>query len=375
MPQRIDRGRIWKSEATEEGFLRVWMSVSKVGDLIYFNEDGTQRTEYVSPQTLSDPDALDTAWGKSITLEHPEEMVTAENARELSRGMTQNAMFLDNGFLTIVGVLTDKEAIGAVADGTNQVSAGYFVTVDEEDGRLVQRDRMYNHFAIVPQGRAGADVKIHLDTFRCDAVSPEDIEKFNLSNSEEKNVSDNLRKITLDSIEFQVAPDLATAISKLIGENQTLQTDKSNLQGNVEGLKVKISELEAQNLNRMDDAQIASEIQKRLDIWGEVLPSFGRQFAPDYSLSASDIKRLYLGEVKKQNIEGRSDTYIDGLYEGLKPSPEQQKTDAINKTRSHLNQIDYDDEPNNIHLDAVESARMKAIERREKAYYSVLGDK
>mgnify|MGYP003564925441 FL=1 len=443
MTFRLDTGRIFKSEQTPDGFLRVWMTVSRVGDLKY-NTDTGERIEYVSPQCLFDRDSLDTAWGKPITLLHPEEgEVTADNARKHSRGMTQQGLLINSNFLTIVGVLTDREAIDAVQSGQNQVSAGYRVSLEPRaDGKFNQKNRRYNHFSIVPLGRAGADVKIHADALRCDAVNETDRshldrywsqeareqlpasqfagknQRYPIANAEDVRNAWNLaghsdqespdtirrnviriakelgladalpktaqswanehninldtnsktpmtRSIELNSVRFDgLEPDLAEAIGKLKQDmemaqqakqaveqdmesnQQSAQAEIENLKGQLQGAQAKITELEGklkeseeQEDGDSNNDAIAAQIKARLDAWGEVLPHLDMEGKePDYSLDPQQIKRMYL-ESKGHNLEGKSEDYIAGLYEALKPS-QQKNEDAIALTNGHLDAMD-----------------------------------
>ena len=174
-----DVGQIFKSEKTPEGFLRVWLTVSRIGDLKYYNNDGTERIETLTGEELFNKDSLDTAWGKPITLNHPdeEEGVTSKNFKKYAVGLTQQGMVVNGDFLTIVGVLTDPDAI-AIAKKGAEVSAGYHTELVEKGGKLHQTKRRYNHFAVLSgdrKGRAGKDVRIHADAFRCDAIAEEDL--------------------------------------------------------------------------------------------------------------------------------------------------------------------------------------------------------
>lgn len=367
---RVDTGKIFKSEKTEEGYLRVWMTVSRTGELIYRNDDGSARTEYVSPQTLFDQDSLNTAWGKPITHNHPRKddryiLIDSSNTRDYQRGMTQQGMVVNDNFLTVVGVITDGELIKKVETGENQVSAGYKASiVDRGDGKYEQINRRYNHFAVLPKGRAGEDVKVHLDCFRCDI--DDTIEEINQGESMTVTVH-------LDGIGYQVEPNIASAIAL---EKKRLDGELSNLKAEFEGklketqtkLDKAEGELEATKL-KLDEAlkqdSLSEEISARMDVWAEVLPSIKTKdatFKTDYGLKVADIKRAYLAKVhNRTDLAEKSDAFIEGLYEALKPN---ERNDAIELTNRHfegLGQVRSDVSP-------IEKARMEAMKRKEKAY-------
>ncbi|BAQ65530.1 DUF2213 domain-containing protein [Geminocystis sp. NIES-3709] len=346
---RVDTGKIFKSEKTEEGYLRVWMTVSRVGDLVYRNDDGSSRTEYVGRETLFDKDSLNTVWGKPITQNHPRKndqyiLIDSKNTREFERGMTQQGMVVNQDFLTVVGVITDGELIKSVESGENQVSAGYKASiVDRGDGSFEQVNRRYNHFAVLPRGRAGENVKVHLDCFRTDI---DDFEVKNDEGGKEMTVT-----VHLDGIGYQVEPTIATAIAqaqtKFDSQLKSLETEKAGLETKVSEVQAKLDkaegELEATKL-KLDEAikqdSLSAEISARMDVWSEVLPSIkdkDQQFKTDYGLKVPDIKRAYLEKVhNRTDLKDKSDAYIDGLYEALKPN---ERTDAIDKTNKHFDQL------------------------------------
>ena len=57
----------------------------------------------------------------------------------------------------------DSELIDVIKSGkAKQVSAGYTTNVVKgDDGKLYQTSRRYNHFSVVPLGRAGDEVCVH----------------------------------------------------------------------------------------------------------------------------------------------------------------------------------------------------------------------
>jgi hypothetical protein len=57
-------------------------------------------------------------------------------------------------------VLTAQEAIDALEDGTQELSAGYTCDIVDVDGKLFQRNIRANHIAIVDKGRAGSSCRI-----------------------------------------------------------------------------------------------------------------------------------------------------------------------------------------------------------------------
>jgi hypothetical protein len=337
---RVDTGRIFKSEKTDEGFLRVWMTVSRTGNLTYRNDDGSKRIEVVEPKTLFDQTSLNTVWGKPITYGHPRidnrySLIDSKTTGNFQKGMSQQGMMIDSDFLTVVGVITDENTIQKVESGENQVSAGYKADVVERgDGIYEQLNRRYNHFAIVPQGRAGENVKVHLDCFRTDTADLPNVDNGGIMTV----------TVHLDGIGYQVEPNIANAIAlekkRLDEDLSKLRLDKNNLETKLQETQVNLDkaqgELEATK-TKLDEAQkqdLGAEIASRMDVWAEVLPAIktkDQDFRADYGQSVADVQRAYLSKVHdRTDLADKSDAFVEGLYEALKPD---ERNDAIEKSR------------------------------------------
>ncbi|MBW4692209.1 MAG: DUF2213 domain-containing protein [Lyngbya sp. HA4199-MV5] len=163
-----DRGAILlppKPEPTSEGFLRCFLRIGGTGDLSYRNLDGTERIEVVTPEVLFAKDSIDSFKMKPITYPHPPVKVRSDNVMQYGRGMLGHYAVIDGDFLGFVGTVTDKQAVDALLSGTaTEASCGYdTATRQRGDGKFEQIRRDGNHVAIVPRGRAGSDVRFHVD--------------------------------------------------------------------------------------------------------------------------------------------------------------------------------------------------------------------
>jgi hypothetical protein len=204
----VDRGRILQHQFTPEGFLRAYMRIARVGELRYYNLDGTERVEVVTPEVLFNKDSIDSFKMKPLTLKHPQEgKVTPKNFRKYGRGLTGHTAVIDGDFLGLVSTIADEEMIEEVVSGrADQTSCGYDAPIRQRnDGKYDQVERRGNHIAAVPHGRAGADVGFHLDAaeeywlqVRCD-----DDGDFDESQIEKLLSTENLvnRLLNLDEIE------------------------------------------------------------------------------------------------------------------------------------------------------------------------------
>lgn len=381
---RLDNGTVKSFERTEEGFLRLFANISRVGELIYYTDDGQKIIEVVSEEELFDEESLNSASMKPITLLHPPEPVSPENSQQYMVGMNTHRLIRDGDFLQIVATVTRQDAIDAIEGGMREFSAGYFVEpVLREDGRFDQTNRRYNHYAIVPQGRAGSLVRALLPD-RLDSVSVagqdrEQLRQILMPQAKQRrkdrrrmvNIPIGNRVYTID--DGDDATKLADAVATLLETGETVQLEKSDLEtkraaleaqlaqatadletsksaleaskGELEGTKTK---LDAAEKLRTDADTIAAEVQARLDVWAQVLPAFRKDsvdFTPDYAKPVEQVKREYLQLVSPDlKLDGKSPDFINGLWEAVKPAASHTDTllnavTTATKTRSDAGDV------------------------------------
>ena len=210
---RYDFSPIEKYETTPEGYLRVWASIARTGIQHYTDADGSIRKEFRPESEVASPESLASFAGKAITMEHPPALLDSENTKSYQVGFTGSEVVYDDGFVRAVMTVTDQEVIDKVMRGdVREVSAGYRVSYDPTPGVTdsgehydgIQTGISGNHVAIVRRGRAGPQVKLHLD--RQDAADPS---LFSLEENQTMSA-----KVVFDGAEFEVSESVALAITK-----------------------------------------------------------------------------------------------------------------------------------------------------------------
>jgi len=152
---------------TPEGFLICYdVPIAKIGEQIYKanevpiqpNKDGLvviKRRE----EEVFNPEAISSFEGKPFTIDHPDEMVTPENWKDLAHGFITNVRRgVKEKIDLLVGdiVITTKKAIELVKNGMREISCGYDANYEQlEKGVGIQKDIIGNHIALVMRGRAG----------------------------------------------------------------------------------------------------------------------------------------------------------------------------------------------------------------------------
>lgn len=393
---RLDSGIIHKAEKTPEGFLRFYANFSKVGELRYLKNDGSIQIEHLTEEELFRDDSLQTLVLQPVTMPHPEVgLVTPENSRQYQRGLTGDRIIKNYPYATIIGVATDRETIDAIESGTNQISAGYTCKIRERtDGTFEQYDRVYNHIAVVPAGRAGSDVRIHLDSEEDFAVQIDEgtstpTDQVNSPLIDRKD-SPKMTIVTLGNRNYNIdgddAPKLADAVAGLITKHDAdLSSAKSATVAEIKRadaaeakLEVVSAEktqltqkLDAAEQTRMDADQISTEVEARLGTWQIVLPLLRQDaadFQPDYKLSVSEIQKLAIAKKFPEiKLDGKSDDAISAMWELTEPALKQVET-RTDSSQDLFELVTVAQSNTEYRVDALDSARKKAAQAYADAW-------
>ena len=254
---RYDVAPIEKYELTPEGYLRLHATIARTGVQHYSNADGSIRREYRAPEDVALPESLASFAGKSVTDEHPPVLLDSANTRNYQKGFTGSEIVYDNGFVRAVMTITDQELIDKIQRGdATEVSAGYRVSFDANpgttpdgepyDGR--QTEIIGNHVAVVKTGRAGPQVKLHLD--RQDAADP------SLISGDSPMTT---AKVVFDGADFEVSEGIALAIGKERADAKTsyeaMKKQYDEMCGQASKLKEEMDEMEQKMKGQCDAAE------------------------------------------------------------------------------------------------------------------------
>ena len=298
---RYDVAPIEKYEVTPEGYLRAWATIARTGVQMYSNADGSVRREYRPEEEVSSPESLASFAGKAITLEHPPVLLDSANTKDYQIGFSGTEVVYDNGFVRAVMTITDQNAIEKIMKGdAKEVSAGYRVEFDPTPGVAstgenydgIQRMIDGNHIAVVRRGRAGPQVKLHLD--RLDAADPS-----LLSIEEDPSMT---AKVNFDGAEFEVSESVALAITK----------ERDDARMSYEDMKKKYDEMTSE-ASKMKEEMDAMEKEMK----GKMDAAEGRADALEQEL-----------EAVKADLEAAGQVNIDSLVE--------ERVALIDKARTNL---------------------------------------
>lgn len=385
-------------ERTTEGFLKGRAIVTSIGVFTYKRADGTIQRELRLPEEVFSFDTLNSMKLKPVTLNHPTELVTQDNADKLQVGSLgdnpswtkewhdRNWKEVTDGINCAIDmIVTKKDAIDAILNGKQALSMGYTCDLEmAEPGStwcgveydFIQRNIRYNHCAIVDSARAGDNAKIELRADSEDAVL-EDIMVTKIDGGTKMG----LKKINLDGIEYEAEESVIKALNAEkaradAAENDACETKKSmdkkvaDMEKKVTEFEKRISELEAERDSAKEKADSATaELEKvkadsanpkHLDAAVkakiELLHNAEKaKIEVKEDMSDMDIKKAIItSQFPKANFDGKDDVYIQARYDSAVEMMVEKNDAAIRQATSNL--------PPETHADE-NDAREKMIQR------------
>ena len=357
--QRFDQVA-FAATKTAEGFIRDTPIVGRTGILVYRNADGTERREYRPPEEAFRDDSLASLMGKPITIGH-KAFVTAGNAAQVAPvGSVLSAGRQDGN-----NIVADIVVYNLDTD-SRELSCGYTLTLDETPGTTpdgqrydaVQRNIVYNHLAIVPQGRAGV-ARLNMDGEQ--VIDEED-------NSKEDKKMAEMTKIRLDSgIEYECAPEVKVEIEKMRKDSADAKKGLDKLQAKFDALE---AELKKEQEGRKADAEKAKvnfdeAVKARVDL---LKVAEAHKIANADSMTDTEIKTAVIKAVRGDaiNLEGKSADYIEAAFDMAKADVKQHEDGMAEQRKA--TQTHDDGAQNNDAADDPEAAYAKLIEAERHMY-------
>ena len=364
---RYDVAPIDKYELTPEGYLRAWATIARTGVQNYTDADGSIRREYRPKDEVASPESLASFASKVITFEHPPSLLDSDNTKNYQIGFTGSEVVYDDGFVRAVMTITDQDSINRIMRGdAKEVSAGYKVEYDPtpgvtEDGENydgIQRSISGNHVAVVRRGRAGPQVKLHLD--RLDAADPSLIKQL-----EEPSMT---AKVVFDGAEFEVSESVALAITKeredakmsyedmkkqyedmmakaskmkedMMAMEKEMKGKADSAEGRADALSEEVESLKAE-LESAKQVNLDSMVEERIALIDKARKTVDSEF--DFSgKSAREIMEAAVKAVRgDSDLSEKSDDYVmamfDTLTEVAAPRGDSAETEELRKAVSSI---------------------------------------
>lgn len=172
----LDRASVGSVKETREGYLVATARVARTGVQEYlarelgdiaieagFKPDDVVRV-YRHPDEVFHKDSLATITRVPVTIDHPDNDVTADNWSELSVGEIGDAYTTESEWVVVNPMVKDAKGVNAAKTTHKQLSMGYSASIvkarDGLDADFEISKIRYNHIALVGAARAGEQARI-----------------------------------------------------------------------------------------------------------------------------------------------------------------------------------------------------------------------
>lgn len=287
-----DRVGITSRIVTSEGYLVVPGTLARTGVQEYRAFDLGLDADGIDPmrvirlhrpaEEVFTPDSLKSFENKPVTVEHPDEEVTAANWKEHAVGEVRDVQ-RSGDLMSGIVIIKDASAIEAMQSGKVELSNGYAFNLDMTPGQThdgkpydgVQRNIRGNHVAVVDAARCGSACRIADSQ---PSLNP----KGNAMADEAK------RKVTVDGIPLEVSDTAAAAIDKLMKERGDANAAKDAAE---KRLQLKVGD---KTLTPEEAVKLIGDMQTQIDALKKdvVTPEQRDAMVADWSKLIGDAKRL-----------------------------------------------------------------------------------
>jgi hypothetical protein len=335
MHKFVDRASMGKPRKTADGYLVGEVRCARTGCQQYrASELGLMGdaivTVYRPGSAVFSRDSFATYAGKPVTINHPPEMVTADNWKRYAVGDIGTDIVRDGEFVSVPYKIMDAAAIAAISNGTREVSMGYTTPLDVVDGvapdgtpyQAVQTGPIViNHLAIVPQARGGSDLRIG------DAADNWGASPITIADNKGGDMPDNLRKIMVDGLQVEVTDAAAVAIQKLQATISDMDMKaKAAKEKADEEMAAKEKELAAKDAKiadlekgKLTDADLDARVAARADLIGKA-KAIAKDVATAGLSDAAIRKAVVAAKLGDAAIAGKAEAYIDARFDILAES-------------------------------------------------------
>lgn len=341
---RIDKSKLDKLMKTSQGFLQAPAFVTRTGIFEYVKADGSSLKEYRPESEVFNPISIASLRAAPVTDDHPQELVTADNMKRLAVGYLGDTISQENEFVKVETLTVfDPNVISKVESGLLELSCGYEAELDFTPGEIngekydcIQKNIIYNHVALVREGRAGPEVRLRLDS----------------NSAVLKEIADEIinkgvpimEKITIGGKEYECSPELKAAFEGMAAESKAELDKKDKEMQDAEAAKGSAEEKAKEESDKKDEAEakldtaleenkalktkldstdnsklhkLACERMTLVKIANHVLP---KETKID-SMTNSEMKKEIV-KAKGVDVSTKSDAYIEARFDSISESVE-----------------------------------------------------
>ncbi|MEN4050157.1 DUF2213 domain-containing protein [Serratia marcescens] len=293
---------------------------------------------YRPPEEVFRPESLASYDNADITVQHPDDFVTADTFKEVSVGHATSQGRPDGDFIVVDLLIKAQDAIDAVEDGTAELSAGYSANYKHSPGvapcgtpyEYLQTDIVINHIALCDSARAGHLARL----FDSKPKERKPMARITLDSGRSIEVADEstatLIQTTIDTL-VKRCKDSEEDNKKIQEDNDRLEAEKEQKDEEIEELKEKTS-----------DSAIQRRVDQVVDALGGARKVAGKDFTCD-SMDPMTIKRQALDAAgikckKYATWDKAPDAYVSAWFdaeEERKDQEDEEPDDDQNTNDSH----------------------------------------
>ena len=349
--RRYDRASTSEWAKLPNGYLRATASIARA-DCVqeYTLADGTRRREFRPSTEVFHVDAMGSFSLLPLTSEHPPVLLTAENTKDFQVGSVGENLRQDGDKVVASILVTDATAVADLLAGRRrEVSCGYVCELEATPGEFngqrydaIQRGIRGNHVALTVQGRAGPQVRVHLDS--TDAVQS------GLSPADEPQDGargDAMEKVQINGVWVELPAQAAQLLA--VEREQRVKQDSAQAesikaaQAAAETAKAKADAAEAKaaaaDKARTDataDARIHEMVTARLALLDKARAVLGTEGAAKLdSTTAKDIQLAVLKALApEKSFEGTSEEHVAIWFDAFTAGAAKAQPTAAERTRA-----------------------------------------
>lgn len=321
-------------EILPSGFMSLLANLTRTGIFVYQQIDPDGTVKILRQLRLAEEqneEMMKTLSGLPLTNNHPDELVSPENASDYIVGMTsdqpkkilapvRNGDGTDEEFIQQRLTVFNKDTMQDInRKRKSQISLGYQCQLDFTPGvykgqeyDCVQRNIRVNHVSLVQNARGGSNCKLILDgeeqTINLDGVSiDENIPK-----------EENVKTFILDGKEYKVEDDVYSLLTSLKTQCDEAEEKISSKEKTLERLTAQKDDLESkikvQN-DEDDTAKFREAVKARVSLESQASKVLDESVALD-GLSEIEIKKKVVKKLRPSLLlDGKSEDYVDARYE------------------------------------------------------------
>lgn len=312
-----DKAEIGK-RSTKDGYLVAMSKVARTGVQDYLASElgmiGNHVVRVNRPEAeVFAKDAMASLTHAPVTINHPAEMVDADNWGDLAVGEVGEGVLRDGEWLAVPLIVKDAKGIEVAGSTHKEISMGYTAELKDApegvDYDLDMTNIRFNHLALVPKGRAGSQARIGDSAGQWGATPV----------IQDKEVKMDIKTIVVGDKAVQVAASDADTVTQILKDHTSTVAE---LQATIEARDTTIGELKAECAETakqvMSDAEQAAAVVARKLVTDKVA-EFVKDFK-DAGQTLIDMKReavkAHYGDEAAADL---NDANIEGAFSVMEP--------------------------------------------------------